>query len=219
MTLVLTLAAAASATTYTITDLGVIAGNTGNESEAMGVNDSGVVVGDVKITSKSAGYRAAYYTTAGGWHDIGSAIDSAGETFATGINDSGQIAMWNRTNLPVDSYMYTISSGTYVNLGTQPGVANGANPRVGSDSYFPGQYRNPGPVNSSGEVVGTYAGTAGNGAAAFIWNGSSTVAMVTPGTGNGSVYPCGINDAGVVVAPIRPAPARATPASIIAAAP
>ena len=33
----------------------------------------------------------------------------------------------------------------------------------------------------------------------FIWNGSSTVALVTPGTGNGSVYACGINDAGVVV--------------------
>jgi probable HAF family extracellular repeat protein len=193
-------AAGGASAQYYVTDLGVLAG--GNQSYAMAVNDSGVVAGASWTGTKLASARATIYSN-GAWVNIGSAVNTAGGTFATGINDSGQVSLWSRSNSTAveDSYIY--QNGTYTNIGAQPGACNGLPNQSGCDtSYFAtGSYTFAGAINSSGQIAGVYSATNGN-EGAFIWNGSSTTAVTTPGTdngSNGSTYFSSINNNGVAV--------------------
>ncbi len=198
MTLVFTLAAAASATTYTLTDLGVLASGTGNNSYAEAVNDYGVVAGESDTSGNSKIFPTTYTPGPGAaWFNI----DSGSSTFSTlggyanGINDSGLVSCW-KPGASAQTFVYNTNTSTYTNIGTQPGACNGAT-RVlcGCNSYYTGidnTYLNS--MNSSGEIVGEYLTAAGN-LNGYIWNGSSTTDVPSPGT----MSMTGINNSGVAV--------------------
>jgi probable HAF family extracellular repeat protein len=202
LAVVLATAAVASATTYTLTDLGILASTTGYDSYAMGVNDYGVVAG-ASCTSKgsSAKIVATTYTPGPGaaWVNIGTGFNTftstTGGTFATGINDNDQVAGWLRgtggTNS--NSFIYNTSTQTYTSIAAQPGVCNGVANQCGSDTTETASYTNAGPINSSGQIAGEYTNTAGN-QYGFIWNGSSTTNVPQE-----TAYVSGINNSGVVV--------------------
>jgi probable HAF family extracellular repeat protein len=197
---VLATAAAAPATTYTVTDLGTL--GTGLNSFAMSVNDSGMVAGATNTNGhKAASTQAAIYS-GGAWTDIGAAINSTGQTFANAINDAGQVALWNRTVLPLDSYIYNTNTRTYTDIAAQPGVCNGFGNSCGCDTYFNGgDYTNAAAINSSGEIVGLYYTTRNSNGDpnGFVWNGSSTVDVPTPAGFVANTYASGINNSGVIV--------------------
>jgi probable HAF family extracellular repeat protein len=189
LALVLATAATASATTYTLTDLGTLGGST---SYAEAVNDYGVVAGASNNNGSSKIFGAIY--TGGGWLNIGSGFSSAGG-YANGINDNGLVSGW-KPGASAATFVYNTNTSTYTNIGTQPGVCNGA-ARVlcGCNSYYTGidsSYLNS--INSSGEIVGEYLTSAGN-LNGYIWNGSSTTNVPSPGT----MSMTGINNSGVAV--------------------
>ena len=146
LALVFVAAGLASATTYTVTDLGVLAG--GTQSYAMAVNDSGTVVGSSRTGAGTTSFRATIYYTGGAWVNIGSTVNNSSGTFATGINNNGQVALWLRSTAE-DSYIY--QSGTYTDIGAQPGVCHGLLNRPGWDTYQVGNYHGPGTSTAAGK--------------------------------------------------------------------
>ena len=193
------LGAGVAAAQYYVTDLGVLPG--GTKSYAMAVNDSGVVAG-AAYTSTGAASACATIFTNGAWQNIAGSLDPGRGTFATGINDSGQVAMWERGNTAgtATTLIYNISTASYKSIAAQPGVCNGATNQVAYDPAQSGSFIAAGPINSSGEIAGHYANTNGN-ESAFLWNGSSTTQVISPTTaiGYSQDYASGINDAGVVI--------------------
>ena len=201
LAVVLATAAAASATTYTLTDLGVLPG-TGTTSYAMGVNDSGVVAGALTTTTAGASIAAAVYT-GGAWDNIVAVIGIT-KSVANGITDSGLVSC--SKGLQVDSYIYNTNTSQYTNIGTQPGVCNGLVNHCGTDTfpYDTGSYETGTPMNSSGEIVGFYNPTSGSTTPnLFVYSGGmngSTSTVTTPGTNLSSITGAsGINNSGVVV--------------------
>jgi probable HAF family extracellular repeat protein len=203
--LVFTLAGLASATNYTLTDLGTLTGSTNPTSYALAVNDSGVVVGTSSTSKTSTKFMTAtiYTPGSGGWVNIGAGfrsqlgITSAG-TFANAINDAGQVSGYLYEATPVvdtDSFIYNTSTQAYTDIAAQPGVCNGGQVQCGENMWNPTvvEYQYPGSINSSGQTVGEYTNTAGA-SGTFVWNGSSTTNVPSPAS-----CVSGINNAGVVV--------------------
>jgi probable HAF family extracellular repeat protein len=190
---------------YYVTDLGVV--GSGTRSWAMAVNDSGVVAGASATSKGSADSAVATIYTGGAWVDIGTGFNTltagTGGTFATGINDNGQVTGWLRTSNfsthPNDSFIYNTNTATYTDIGAQPGVCNGAGNQCGYDTYDNGNYTHTGPINSSGQIAGVYSSASSGDNDGFIWNGSSTTAVTTPATDAGATYVSAINNSGVVV--------------------
>lgn len=124
------LASVATAQTYSVTDLGVLQGDTA--SEGLAVNSSGQVAG-CSDTSVISGYpcsesspgHAFVWSSSSGMHDLG--VLNSGDVFseALGISDSGQV-----TGTSVDSlgasypFLWTQSSGM-IALPTLPGATYG----------------------------------------------------------------------------------------------
>ncbi len=157
-----------------IYDLGTLGGST---SQANAINDLGQVVG----TSQTAtGSEDAFI-----WNNSVQGIQPLAvpssflESTATGINNSGQVAVTVYTNTPGDGNAYLDSSGMWTNLGTfQGGTTAGANA-----------------INNSGQVVGEAA--VGAVAQAFLYSGGSLMGL---GTLPGSIsVATGINNNGQVV--------------------
>ncbi len=185
-------AATASATTYTLTDLGILGGTTGNNSYAMGVNDSGVVAG-ASSTSGNARIVATIYS-GGAWVNIGSGFyTGTAATIAGGINDNGQVAGFDAK----DSFVYNIGTGTYTDIAAQPGAANGSSKVVlGADTYQTGVLEHDAPINGSGQSTGHYLDSSSN-QDGFIWSGSSTINVPAPV--GALTFMSGINNSGVAV--------------------
>jgi probable HAF family extracellular repeat protein len=193
----------ALAAPYYVTDLGVLAGTTGTQSYAMGVNDYGVVAG-ASLTGKGAGSAAATIYTGGAWVNIGTAFDnligSTYGTFATGINDAGQVAAWVRGGTNETSFIYNTSTSQYTSIAAQPGVCNALGNQIGQDTAEPGDYTQASPINTSGQIVGEYGNSAG-GTNLFVYGGGSTSVVTTPATNvdTNVTGASGINNNGVVV--------------------
>ena len=118
LSLVFSVAGVASAQYY-VTDLGVLPG--GTASYAMAVNDSGVVAGSSRTGTNAVSCRATIYT-GGAWVNIGSAVSNTSGTFATGINNNGQVTGWLRSTAE-DTFIY--QNGTYTHIGARRGSAMG----------------------------------------------------------------------------------------------
>ena len=145
---------------YVITDLGMPAGATA--SYAMAVNSGGMIAGYAVDPSSPAGDFAAVYS-GGSWTDIGTPFISVEPSFATGINDSGQVVAWCRAGGQFsrlgDSFLWQSGVG-YTNLGTQAGVLNGQ-PGNGQENRVGGLNGDTvsfsiagGGINNSGQVTG-----------------------------------------------------------------
>ena len=172
------------ATTYSITDLGTLPGN--SASTGFGVNASGQVVGVAAAAGNSV--QHAFLYTGGVMQDLGT-LPANNFSQAWAINDSGQV-VGQSTNFDTfegaDTHAFLYSSGTMQDLGTLGGalsVARGINASgqvVGISSladsaegdvnanafvYSEGVMHDLGPgaafgINDSGQIVGSSQGHA-----------------------------------------------------------
>lgn len=152
----------------------------GTSSEGLGVNASGVVVGE-SYTSNGTHHAFRYFD--GGMGDLGTL---GGHTSrATGINNSNQVVGWAEgTNGLATAFLY--SNGIMKDLGTLGGPQSHANG-----------------INDSGQVVGTahHSRTiSGSDAHAFLYDGSMRDLGTLGGTSSSANA---INNSGQIVGNAR----------------
>ena len=162
----------AASTTWKIATLAKLAGSV--SSEALGINDSGVVVG--LSTNSTFTQHAVRWSSSGAVTDLNDADGnfSLPLTRAAAINNFGQIVGTASFTHP-----FLLANGVTTDLGNLGGFFGNANA-----------------INNSGDVVGQ-SETAGNEDHAFLYNGTMTDLGTLPG-GNVS-NALAINDSGIVV--------------------
>ncbi|MBP0132875.1 MAG: DUF3466 family protein [Nitrosospira sp.] len=205
-------ASPASASGYKFTDLGTLGG--GGSSVAMGINNSGQVVGE------SNGHAVIWNGTTptdlgvGGGYGINNSGQVVGYSNTSGKNSTMHATIWNGTT-PTDlsivgresfSWASGINdSGQVVGLSifnsglggmsaSRTVIWNGTTPT--DLSTLGGLGSQPSGINNSGQVVG-WSTTSDGTSHATIWNGTTPTDLGTLG-GLGSVA-TGINDSGQVV--------------------
>ncbi len=93
----------------TMTDLGTFSGLTGGTSAALGINESGQIVGDASNTV--GGAPDAFLYTDGQMEDLtdelGSPLAGWTSTVATGINDAGDIVGYGTCNGAIQAFLLT----------------------------------------------------------------------------------------------------------------
>jgi chitinase len=136
-----------------VVDLGTFGGN---NSEALGINDSGVIVGDATIQGGSPSHAFWYDGTL---HDLGVLPNGNGSS-ATAINVSGTIVGWSTT---------TNGGFAHAVVWAKAGTGNYAIQDLGTLGPLAGNYSRANAINSSGQIVGITA-TAQNGETAFIYS-------------------------------------------------
>ena len=112
--------------------------------------------------------------------------NSAVETFATGINNSGQICGYYRSSSGTLAFAgFTLFNGSFTSL---PAPISGA-----TSAY-------PAGINNTGQIVGSYSDTANNYIGFLDSNGSFTY-LQDPGAASSPVFSeaSGINDTGEIV--------------------
>ena len=215
------LAAPALATSYSITNLGVLPGY--NVSFGTALSANGQVTGNSTGTTDHA-FR---WTSGGGMQDLGTLGGSGGQdySYGNGINSAGQVAGTSVYTSGYDrAFLWTPGSGMQVlpTLGGVHGRANGINDSgqvVGSAQNASIRYRpflwtatggiqdlgalsgdNAGgalAINASGQVAGySYSTSSPSSSRAFRWTAAG--GMQDLGVGNGS-YAQAINASGAVV--------------------
>lgn len=175
----------------TVVDLGTLGGY---NSEALGINDSGIIVGDAQtapVTGQSTGPIHAFYYD-GTLHDLGVLPNGSGSS-ATAINASGAIVGWSYT-----------TNGGYAHAVAWAKAGNGgyAIQDLGTLAPLAGNYSSANAINSSGQIVGI-ADTPQNGQTAFIYsNGVMTdLNTLLPSGSSVSLYEAtAINDSGQILA-------------------
>jgi probable HAF family extracellular repeat protein len=178
----------------------------GTESYAYGINDAGTVVGNTYVGGQSHG---TIWTGAG-------ATDLGANTYATAINNAGEVAGGNGgAFVVVDGEVQSLATLAGIEWSAAYGI-NNAGEVVGSGQLANGTFRgliwNPDGsvallgtlggssseatgVNSSGEVVG-FASLANGYVNAFS---TADGALIDLGTLGESSYAYGINDSGEIV--------------------
>lgn len=175
----LTLVHLARAQSYTITDLGVLAG--GSYTEAAGLNQHGAVVG--AANSVNSATHAFLWTSAGGLRDIGTLGGPDADSAANGINNSNQVVGYSflPNNASARAFLWTNGAGME-SLGTLGGNNSSA---MG--------------INDVGQVVGSAYTTKNSSTEhAFLWTEAG--GMEDLGTLGGNYSQAwAINNSGAVV--------------------
>jgi probable HAF family extracellular repeat protein len=209
----------ARAAPYTFTDLGAPGGE---GSIAFGINNGGVVVGNVLRAYNPYGIPYVFATKWVGGTAFG--LDAGGaNSGALGVNDAGQIVGY------VDRHATVWTGSTPTDLGTLGGIysvgwsINGAG-QVAGDSYIAGGtaggpshatvWNDGAPsdlgtlggenssavaINASGQLAGNSRIAGDRSVHATFWNGVSSVDLGTLAGGDQGSYARGMNDAGQVV--------------------
>lgn len=161
----------------TITDLGTLGGT---QSRALGINNSGVVVGRSGISTSSSFQQA--FVNNGSMVNIHSGLGvTGGDSTAWAINDSGQVTGYARTTSTGPSSGFRYTSGT----------ATLFNSLLSADRSFGVD------INSSGDVAGYYYTTTPV-LSSFRYSASGVMTTLpTLGGTNGQAF--GINDNGDIV--------------------
>jgi probable HAF family extracellular repeat protein len=134
----------------TITDLGTLGGTT---SSATAINNSGEIVGSSTLAN---GLTHAFLYAAGKMMDLGT-LPGLQNSYASGINSSGQVVGWSWSGTGATQAAFLYSNGQMINLGTTPGYTSASAVAI----------------NSQGVVVGQESNS--NGSAAFVYqNGVMT---------------------------------------------
>ncbi len=210
------------AQTYTLEDLGTIAGNSvatgyalNNDGEAAGTSSTptaaiAVLFGNGKVTDIST---------------LGSDV-----SVATGVNGSGEIVGWNdfysNPNHSPEAFLYSngamkrIDAPSRFPAGTEASAINDAGEVVGTGYltsenfhaflYSSGKMKDLGPpgayqssavaINASGQIIGGYYISAAKSGEFLITNGKMTTLPVPPGASAAAAF--GINDEGEIVGSI-----------------
>jgi chitinase len=169
-----------------VVDLGTLGGN---NSEALGINDSGVIVGDATIQGGSPSHAFWYDGTL---HDLG-VLPSGNGSSATAINASGTIVGWSTT---------TNGGFTHAVAWAKAGTGNYAIQDLGTLGPLAGNFSRANAINSSGQIVGITA-TPQNGETAFIYsNGVMTdLNSLLPAGSSVTLHEAtAINDSGQILA-------------------
>lgn len=174
---------APATTTYSITDLGTLGGNS---SKALALNSSGIVVGfaNTQLPTPTSDPHHAFYFD-GSIHDLGTLGGPL--SHAASINDFGQIVGGSRIASSPFERAYVYENGSMQDIGT----LDPANPDAAS--YATGN-------NNLGHVVGnsSYPGSAGtSNSRAFLYRDGVMTALGT--LGGTSSEANNINDAGQIV--------------------
>jgi len=164
---------------YTFTPIDVPGALPNFSQQAVGINDSGQVVGvyvDVYASGRG-GYEAGFVDTNGSFTTIKypGAVDAA----ASGINNAGQI---------VGSAYSLFSGGTgFLDIN---GTFTGVNDPLGTNTTQPNA------ISNTGQIVGSYELLTGYSRGFSDVNGTYTTISVPGAT---ATYAYGVNDAGVIV--------------------
>lgn len=161
---------------YFVTDLGAL---DGTNSTALGINNSGQIVGSYSAVS---GTHAFLYS-GGTMQNIAQLGSST--SVAYGINNSGQIVDKFDLTVGAEPRAFLYSGGTFINLGTLNGNQTGA------ESYA---YA----INNNGQIVGKSSPTNGiaTAAIAFLYTGGTMASLGAPGMTSEATA---INDSGQIV--------------------
>jgi chitinase len=169
-----------------VVDLGTLGGN---NSEALGINDGGIIVGDATIQGGSPSHAFWYDGTL---HDLGVLPNGNGSS-ATAINASGTIVGWSTT---------TNGGFAHAVVWAKAGTGNYAIQDLGTLGPLAGNYSRANAINSSGQIVGITA-TPQNGETAFIYsNGVMTdLNSLLPAGSSVTLHEAtAINDSGQILA-------------------
>jgi probable HAF family extracellular repeat protein len=168
-----------------MTDLGTVSGRT--QSEALGLNANGEIVGTVADWNPNPYNRLAFMYLPAPAYTLGAGMTSLGtlggtQSVAVGINDSGQVVGGAQEGSE-NFRPFRWQNGTMTDLGT-----------LGGSSKSPFHRGNA--INASGDVVGMSV-AAGGADHAFYWDGSmADLGVLSGGT---TSFAAGINDSNVVV--------------------
>jgi probable HAF family extracellular repeat protein len=168
--LLLSLVSAAFASSYTFTTLDV-PGATPGISLALGINNSGQVVG---YYYDSSGYHGFLYS-GGAFTPINDPA-APNSTVAIGINKTGQIVGYINYGPGSDGYLDSGGGFTLVD-------------------YPAGGYNTANGINDLGQIVGAYHD--GSGAHGFLYSGGTFTTLDYPGAN--VTFPIGINNSGQIV--------------------
>jgi probable HAF family extracellular repeat protein len=172
------IAASSQAQTYTMADLGVLAGD--NQSYAGGLNSAGQATGTSSTTSNSYSGLATLFSK-GEAISLGS-LAAGDESFGAAINANGQVTGYD--------YLGTRVGPSHAFL-----YSNGKMTDIDSPSLFPLGTAGLG-INDSGEVAG-YGWTTATNMHAFVYANGKMTALGT--LGGSSAIALAINDLGQVV--------------------
>lgn len=184
-------ASALVVSTYSITDLGTLPGHL--SSYAMGINNSGQIVGWTETVDGGVIVNRAFLYTGGVMTELGTLGGPYSRAFA--INNAGQVAGDAAVvpGSPSNCHAFRYTGGVMTDLGALPGA---------DASYGKA-------INTNGEVVGMALTPASSGFwpyHAFRYSGGGPMVdlgtVSTPGFDQSEAY--GINDAGVVVGKTTP---------------
>lgn len=165
-----------------LTDLGTLGGD---HSEAVAINASGQAVGDSTLAN---GLTHATLWSNGQVIDLGT-LPGGATSYATGINDAGQITGWSDTlepgtSFPRPDHAFIYASGQMTDLGNISATGQFANFSVGNA------------INASGEVTG-WSVTDSFETHAFLYSGGTMTDLGT--LGGSESRGRAINGAGEVV--------------------
>ena len=163
---------------YTITDLGVLEPTYGHDSNALGINNSGDVVG---TSDTSVGQRAFVYTAGGSMQDLGTL--GGDQSHAWAINDAGYVVGVAQTSSGSGHAFLYPAGGSMQDLGTLGDAA--LNDSTALD------------INNLGDVVGVSSTASSPHAFLYPSGGSMQDLGTLEGTGTSWAY--AINDSGDVV--------------------
>ena len=158
-----------------ITDLASLTATGG--SSAVGINNNGEVAG---TASTATGDDAFAWTSAGGMVDLGHL--GTGSSYATAINDAGQVVGYSYTGHFSDSHAFSWTpTGGIVDIGTLGGASS-----------------EPFAINSHGQVIG-WSTTAAGVQAAFSWTAAGGIVDLGNLGGAGGSQAMAVNNNGEVV--------------------
>jgi probable HAF family extracellular repeat protein len=164
---------------YVILDVALLDALDGT-TEALGINDAGQIVGSyVQRLPKGFASHQGFVMTSGSPSRIFGPLDGASDSWALGINSSGQVVGYGHL-VPAPDSGWLLSQGTYTLL-MVPGAT--------ITRAFG--------INAAGQVVGGYFDTNVNPLGGFLYSGGSYTLLNVPGSR--STTAVGINASGQIV--------------------